>query len=277
MFRINFRFYSVRIGITFQTSLFLLLWLLSYTVCSGQNRGARGLVSFGPSSGLADDTLYLDINQDIAVQLLPFDDIMKVAVAHSPLIKYQNEVGNSLNSAYQVAKVQILQNVSGFANYSTGNQSIISSGTTTITGRDALGQIANGYRVGVDVRVPLYELFGRKHQVRQAYSNYRASVIQKETIELELKRDMIGVYQDMITTQQLLKYRLIDEQASLTALRVAEVEIQKGRITADALANITSRYVQAKTSSEQIKGDFLKNVHYFEALVGMPIQRLKRN
>ncbi|WP_461128331.1 TolC family protein [Spirosoma aerophilum] len=242
-----------------------------------QSKGARGLVSFGTSAGLADDTLYLDINQDIAVQLLPFEDIMKVAVAHSPLIRYQNEVSNSLSSSYEVSKLQILQNIGGFANYSSGNQSIISSGTTTITGRDALGQIANGYRVGVDVRLPIYELFGRKHQVRQAYSNYRASVVQREVVELQLKRDLIGIYQDMITTQQLLKVNLIDEQASLTSLRVAEVEIQKGRITAETMATITSHYVQAKNASEQVKGSFLKNVHYFEALVGMPVQRLKRN
>ncbi len=273
----KFRFWGVPSGVTFQVSLLLLIGLFLTSVCFGQIKGARGMVSFGSSSGLADDTLYLDIDQDVAVQLLPFDDLMKVAVVHSPLLKYQSEVSNSLNSSYRVAKVQILQNVAGFANYSTGTQSIVSSGTTTITGRDALGQIANGYRVGVDVRLPLYELFGRKHQVRQAYSNYRASVIQKEIIELELKRDLIGIYQDMITTQQVLKVRLIDEQASLTALRVSEIEIQKGRTTSDAMAIVTSRYVQAKTSSEQSKGDFLKNVHYFEALVGMPIQRLKRN
>ncbi|AUD03910.1 TolC family protein [Spirosoma pollinicola] len=277
MFRINSSVFTVKFGFQVRTSLFLIIGLLAFTASFGQSRGGRGLVSFGPSSGLADDTLYLDINQDIAVQLMPFDDIMKVAVAHSPLIKYQNEVSNSLSSSYEVAKVQILQNVAGFANYSTGTQSIISSGTTTITGRDALGQIANGYRVGVDVRLPLYELFGRKHQVRQAYSNYRASVVQKEILELQLKRDLIGIYQDMITTQQLLKINLIDEQASLASLRVAEAEIQKGRITAENMATITSRYVQAKSASELVKGNFLKNVHYFEALVGMPIQRLKRN
>jgi outer membrane protein TolC len=265
------------IAVLLQTSFFLVVSLFLYTASFAQNKGARALVSFGTSAGLADDTLYLDIDQDIAVQLLPFEDIMKVAVAHSPLIRYQNEVSNSLSSSYEVAKLQILQNIGGFANYSNGNQSIISSGTTTITGRDALGQIANGYRVGVDVRLPIYELFGRKHQVRQAYSNYRASVVQREVVELELKRDLIGIYQDMITTQQLLKVNLIDEQASLTSLRVAEVEIQKGRITAETMATITSHYVQAKNATEQVKGNFLKNVHYFEALVGMPVQRLKRN
>ena len=276
MFNLKFHFLSLQPGSAVRGGLFFVLILVSFTISNGQNRSARGLVSFGASSGLAEDTLFLDVNQDIAVQLLPFDDVMKIAVSHSPAIKYQNEVTNGLNSAYQGSKVQILQNIAGFGNYSTGNQAIVSSGNASITGRDALGQLSNGYRVGVDVRLPIYELFGRKHQVRQAYSNYRASIIQKDIIELQLKEQLIGIYQDMITTQQMLKALLLDEQASLTALRVAEVEIQKGRITADAMAMVTSRYVQAKTASEQAKGNFLKNVHYFEALVGVPIQRLKR-
>ncbi|GAB3947717.1 hypothetical protein GCM10028805_20480 [Spirosoma harenae] len=235
------------------------------------------MVSFGASSGFAEDTLYLDINQDVAGQLLPFDDLFKVAVVHSPLVKYQNEVVNSLGESYEVTKLQILQNVSGFANYSGGNQLLVSSGGTTLPGQGTLGQITNGYRVGVDVRIPLYEFFGRKHQVKLANANYKAAIHQKETVELQLKRDLIGIYQDMITTQQLLKILLIDEQASLTSLRVGEVEIQKGQITADMMASITTRYVQAKTASEQAKGNFLKNVRYFETLMGMPIQRLKRN
>ncbi len=256
---------------------FLLIGLVVTTISYGQNRSARGLVSFGPSAGLADDTLYLDVNQDIAVQLLPFEDVLKIAVAHSPLIKYQAEVANSLNSSYSIAKTQILQNVSGYGNYSGGNQAIVSSGGTTLNGRDAIGQIANGYRVGVDVRITLYDLFGRKHQIKQAYSNYRAAVIQKDVTELQLKRELVTVYQDMITTQQVLKIRLIDEQASLAAYRIAESEIQKGKINAEMLAGATSRYVETKSITEQVKGEFLKNVHQFEALVGVPIQRLKRN
>lgn len=264
-------------------ALFALLGLLTNSVCSAQTVGARRLVSFGPSAGLTDDTLYLDIDQDIAVQLLPFDELMKVAVQHSPLIKFQNEVSNSLHSEYGISKTQILQNMTGFANYAGGNQTILATGGTSApTGGPArlgetIGQIANGYRVGVDLRVSLYDLFGRKHQIRQAQANYRASVLQKETVEMQLKRELITVYQDMITAQQVLKLRLVDEQASLAAYRIAEIEIQKGRINADVMAGTTSRYIETKAVSEQVKGDFLKNVRYFETLVGVPVQRLKRN
>ena len=125
----NIRLRSTSTPFIYRISFFFLLTIGSITLCAGQNRGARGLVSFGASSGLAGDTLYLDINQDIAVQLLPFEDLMKVAITHSPAIRYQGEVANSLNEAQEVAKVQILQNVAGFANYSTGNQALITSGT----------------------------------------------------------------------------------------------------------------------------------------------------
>ncbi len=234
------------------------------------------MVSFGQSAGLKNDTLYLDINQDIAVQLLPFDDLVRIAIAYSPLLKYQTEISHSLNSVYEISKKQILQNASAFGNYSAGNQSILSTGGS-LTSRDPIGQIANGYRFGVDVRVSLFDLFGRKHQIEQAYSNYRASVIQKDVVELQLRRELIMLYQDMITAQQVLKVRLMDDQASLTALRIAENDVQKGQATAEVLANATNRYAQAKAISEQVKGEFLKNVHFFETIMGVPIQRLKRN
>ena len=281
---LSLRSLPARIG--YQAGFLVVLSFALASLSYGQSRGARGMVSFGSAAGLADDTLYLDINQDIAVQLLPFDDLMKIAVSHSPLIRYQDEVANSLSAAERVARVQILQNVAGFGNYSVGNQSLTGPGLGTQvqvpgqtpgqTSGTSL-QLSNGYRVGVDVRFPLFELFGRKHLIRQANANYKAAVIQKETIELEIKRELITIYQDMITAQQLLKILLIDEQASLTALRVGESAIQKAQITADALSMTTSRYVQAKAASEGAKGNFLKNVRYFEALVGLPIQRLKRN
>ena len=272
------KFYVYRLPMSAlrQIGLLILFGLFSSSICSAQTVGGRRLVSFGPSAGLTDDTLYLDIDQDIAVQLMPFDELIKVAVRYSPVMRYQDEVSNSLQSSYKISKVQILQNASGYTGYSGGNQSILATGGRSKLG-EPIGEIANGYRVGVDLRVSLYDLFGRKHQIRQAYSNYQASLLQKETIGQQLKRELITVYQDMITAQQVLKLRLIEEQASLAAYRIAEVELQKGRINADLMANATSRYVQTKSGSEQVKGDFLKNVRHFETLMGVPIQRLKRN
>jgi len=255
-------------------SLLFLLTILSSLNCLAQRPNPRNRVSFGQSVGMMNDTTFLDVDQDIAVQLMLFDDLVRIALSYSPIMKYQGEIINSLNSGRNLAKVQILQNASGFANYSGGNQSLVTMGLNQRG--DQLGQIANGYRAGVDLRISLYDLFGRKHLLKQADANYRASIVQKDIIELQLRREMITIYQDMITAQQVLKYRLMDEQSALAALRIIEAENQKGRVTSEVFATATNRYVETKVITEQVKGDFLKNVHQFESLVGVPIQRMKR-
>lgn len=252
-------------------NLLILLIILSALDCVAQQRNR---VSFGQSVGIMKDSTFLDVDQDIAVQLMPFDDLVRIAAAYSPAMKYQTEFINSLSSSRELSKVQILQNASAFANYSGGNQTLLTRGVNQPG--DPLGQLANGYRVGVDLRVSLYDIFGRKHLLKQADANYRASVIQKDILELQLRREMIVIYQDMITAQQILKYRLMDEQSALAALRIAETENQKGRLTSDAFSLATNRYVETKVVTEQVKGEFLKNVHQFESLVGVPIQRMKR-
>lgn len=244
--------------------------LLVIIICYSQTSNAqKSLVSAPPN-----DTLYFNFNQDISTQLLPFEELTKLAVANSPLVKYENQISISESAVYQQAKTQILHTASGFVNYSTGNQGII---PTTKSAPDAIGQISNGYRVGVSLQISLQDIFGRKHQLQQARSNYDAAVIRKEVIQLQVKRELITVYQDLLTAQRILKVRLQDEQNALAALRVAEIELQQRKIEPNELANISNRYTTIKSSAEQVKGELLKSFYQLEALVGVPIQQLKRN
>lgn len=247
--------------------------LLSPNLCNGQRVKPTNAAPPTTEATVLPDTLYLDFSQDIATQLLPFEDLLKLAVAYSPIIKFGNELAVSQQATYRLSKINILRNAEGFINYSSGNQAIVSS---LYLGGDPLGQITNGYRGGASLSVSLYDLFGRKQQIRQAYANYRSAELQKSVSELQVKREMIEIYQNMLTSQRILKVRLQDEQASFTAFQVAEAEAQQGRKDPEAWANSSQRYAQTKTIAEQARGDFLKNVYFLEAMVGVPIQQLKR-
>lgn len=256
----------------------------------GQRTGARGMVAFGKAQGLAADTLFMDPNQDIAVQLLPFEQLMKIALTNSPAMRYQRELINITDASTQLAKAQILQNISAGGGYAWSNQSLVGGTSVTPTEPGTGGptgpgstnastqslQLTNGYRAGIDLRISLFDLFGRKHQIRQAQANHRAAEAQLSVLELQLRQQLIQVYQDIITVQQILKLRLMEEQVALTAYRIAEADLQKGKATATEFAAATTQYAQTKALSEQLKGDFLKQVHLFEALMGVPLQRLKR-
>ena len=244
--------------------------MLLSSVSYGQFTGVRTTIP--KPKVLPGDTFQLDLTKDVAVQLMPFDDIFELAVSRSPVVKYQDAVTSSLSSAHQLSKLEILNRATGFVNYSTGNQAILSTGET----KGTLGQITNGYRAGVNLQVSLFDLFGRPQQIKLAQANLQAALMQKETIKLQLKHELITVYQDLVTAQQVLKVRLQDEQTALTAYQVAEAESRQGGTRKpEDLSNAYSRYAQAKTISEEAKGAFIKNAYYLEAIVGVPLQQLR--
>ncbi|KAA9357761.1 TolC family protein [Larkinella humicola] len=249
------------------------LCLFIHPLLFGQTTVPTTQTPAGQAVSAPNDTLYLDITQDLSTQLLPFEEIYKLALARSPLIRLENESIITQNADYKLSKIQILESATGFTNYSFGNQAILSN---TSFGADALGQIANGYRTGVGLQISLYDLFGRGHKIRQARANYQSAVIKKEIAELQLKKDLVTIYQDLMTSQRVLKIRIQDEQAAFAVYRIAEADSQQGRIDPKSMATASNGYAQTKSIAEQARGEFLKNVFYLEATVGVPIQQLKR-
>lgn len=233
----------------------------------------RPEVVITPADGLPIDSMTFDFNRDIAIQLVPFEEMYKLALAYAPSVKFEGAVSSAQLSAYQLSKLQVLQNVTGFANYSTGNQAILSTGTNAT---DQLGQISNGYRAGVNVAISIHDLFGRPQQIRLARANYEATRERRRTAEILLKRDLFNLYQDLILAQRVLQVRLRDDQASLAAFRIAEVELQKGKIAPETHAFNSNRYAETRTTVEQAKTQFTKSIYALELMVGVPIHQLKR-
>ena len=97
-------------------------WLLSPTILFAQRPE-----SLPAAVSTASDTLYLDVSRDLGAQLVPFDDIYKIAVGKSPLVRLENEIITTQNVDYKLSKIAILQTATGFTNYSFGNQAILSN------------------------------------------------------------------------------------------------------------------------------------------------------
>lgn len=240
-----------------------------------------GLFFFNPSlqaqlappagGGVATDTAQFDLDRDLSDQLLPFDSLYQAALRFSPTLRYQNALVDSRLESYRYTKVLVLDGVYPFVNYAQGNQSLTATGTTPTEGL----QLSNGYRWGINVQVPLSELIGRRARTHEARANYRAALAQKDVEALTLKRDLITLYQNLLTAQRILKVRLHDEQIALAAYRVAEVEVQQGKSTPTHLAQVSSIYSITKSYAERERGDLLINFFQLEALVGLPIQTLK--
>ncbi len=243
-------------------------WLFGLTVFSNLTLMAQSPASKG--SVLVSDTAYFDMNKDLTEQLVPFDEIYQAALRYSPLLQVQNAVSDSKMENYRYTKVLVLDNIYPFVNYSQGNQTLVATGTNPTDGL----QLSNGTRWGVNVQIPLTSIFGRRNLVQQAKADYRVTQAQKGVIALALKRELIVIYQNLVVAQRTMQVRLRDEQVTLTAYRVAEVETQQGKTTPDQLAHISNAYTVTKTYAERARGDFMISFYDLEALVGVPLQSL---
>ncbi len=216
------------------------------------------------------DTILLDVSKSLADQLLPFDSLYEIAVRHSPLVRFEEAMVDGKVASLSLSKVAVLQVVSPFFTYATGNQAYLNTGTVA---SDFLQSI-NGRRMGINIQVPVSELLGRRHKINQMRAELSAASARKDISKLELKRDLNRTYQGLLTAHRLLGIRIRDAQLAMMAYRVAEVEMQQGKISAANLASSSNVNAIAQHNVEKERGDMLSFLYDMVALVGVDLAQL---
>lgn len=236
-------------------------------IAKSKSGSSASTVNFPKSS----DTVRFDLSKDLAEQLVPFEEVYQIALMHSPALRYENAMVDIKNSIANYTKIAILQNIGGLVTYSRGNQLTIGSGTSNFD----FAQTSNGYGIGMRLQLPLSEVVGRRYKLQQTRSDYQASLAQREVAKLGLKRELNRVYQGLLTSQRTLRIRLRDEQAMLMAFRIAEVDMQQGKISPADYARYSNQYASGQIGSEQQRGDFMLSFRDLEILVGVPMIQLQ--
>ncbi len=239
---------------------------------------ASGSIKPGTMSSIAtesvpksSDTVRFALNKDLIEQLISFEDIYQIAVSNSPALRFENAMVDMKASIANYTKVAILQTVSGFASYSRGNQLLVGSGSSSFD----FSQNSNGYRTGLGIQLPLSEVVGRRYKIQQSRSEYQGSLAQRDVAKMGLKRELNRVYQALLTSQRTLRIRLRDEQAALMAFRIAEVDVQQGKIDPADYARYSNQYAIAQVVSEKERGEFMTNFRDLEIIVGVPMIQLQ--
>ncbi len=216
------------------------------------------------------DTALLDVSKSLAEQMLPFDQIFQLALEHSPAVRFEDAMVEGKVANLRVTKVLILQGVSPFFTYASGNQAYLNTGSVS---SDFI-QLANGHRFGVNIQLALSEVVGRRFRINQMQSELKAANARREMSKVELQRDLNRSYQATMTSHRLLGIRIRDAQSALISFRIAEVEMQQGKITSVAFASISNVMAIAQANVEKERGDFLTYLYDMVALTGVPLAAL---
>ncbi len=225
----------------------------------------------GVESRPVSDTGHFDISRELASQLLSFEGIYQIALQHSPAVRLENAVIDTKASIINYTKVAVLQNLSPFVNYSRGNQLLVGSGSSSFD----FAQVSNGYRMGINLQLPMSDVVGRRYKLQQGRAELQGALAQRDLAKLALKRELNRVYQTLITAQRMLRIRLRDEQAALMMYRVAEVNMQQGKLDPADYARSSNQYSLAQITTEKERGEFMAAFRDLEILVGVRMIQLQ--
>jgi len=243
--------------------LAFLFLLTNSSFCYGQTAGLPQKAA----SALPDEQL------DLQRQLLPLDSIIAIAVKHSPTVKFQQDVIDADEAQVEFTRKQWSNNVIGFVNYSGGNQSIVSADNQT-PGAIASTNISTGIRVGIQVNLPLFELVGRKSQVKVAKFQLNSATSKKEESEQSIKTLVVQFYYNLLHANNLLAIRNEAKQSTINQYQIAEKEFKDGIIDVGELSRLKTIEINASADFEDAKRQFSTLYGQIEPTIGVPVARL---
>lgn len=215
----------------------------------------------------------LDEKSDLQSQILPLDSIIEIAIKKSFSVKFQDDLIDAAKYQVDFAKRVWTNNIVGFVGYTAGNQNLISASNQNANTLDATNT-TNGYRMGVQINLPLYEFVGRKSRVNLYKSQFNSTVNKKaETIQ-ELKKEVIQTYYSMLYYNNLVNIRSESKQTTINQYLIAQKQFKDGLIDIAELSRLKTIEVNSKADFEEAKRQFSTLYFLFENLVGVPMQQL---
>ena len=212
----------------------------------------------------------LDSSLSLAFTLPPLDSLMELAVRNHPATQLNQAMADASFEKWKVQKRSWSTNVSGFYNYSLGNQSLLISGTA----QSDITNIANGYRYGVNLALPLAELVQRGPRVKAAKAEYDASLYKVDDVGNVIRRQVVEEYYNLLAAQEMLQIKTkayesakINERMSQQAYRDGSIGVLEYTRVLEMTGTAESEYILARR-------DFNTVYKQFEVLIGTPLSTL---
>jgi len=216
-------------------------------------------------------TVY-NFNTQVSIeeQLPSLDSLIAIAISFHPTIKLNEALIGSATSRVNLAKKSWSSLIRGYLDYGYGNQAIIATGPN---GGD-LSNIANGYRAGANLSIPLSEIYTRKDRINLQKTELEATYYKTREMELVIATQVVEEYNMLITSQRLLNIRYAMLQKAKSNLAQMELEYISGNIDGGIFTRNAEIYTIAQSEYENARRNFMTASQKLEILLGTPLSQL---
>ncbi len=243
-------------------------WILFFLValCLGLSP------AYGQSPAADNSLRAFDLNTDINLQLPPLDSLIILAVEQHPTIRLNQELEGAAQRRVDLAAKTWTNMIGAFFNYGYGNQNLVAAGSSN----SDLVSIANGYRVGVNVSVPLSEFATRRDRISLQKHELEATRLKTSEMALVISEQIIDEYYNLLSAQRLMRIRGGMQEASRNNLMLAEQDYRSGNTEVTNYARMMEIYTIAQAEYEIARKGFFVAYSKLELVLGVPLHTLYR-
>ncbi|WP_114750618.1 TolC family protein [Pleomorphovibrio marinus] len=213
-----------------------------------------------------------NLNLGIERQLPTLDSLIEMSLSYHPTIKLNEALIGSAESRVKIEKKSWSNLVRGYFDYGYGNQAIVATGSQATD----LSNIANGYRAGANVSIPLSEIFTRKDRIRYQEQELLATYHKTQEMELVIANQVIEQYNNLLLAQKLINIRFEMQQKAKNNLVQLELEYVSGDIEGTSYVRNAEIYAIAQSEYENARANFMVASQKLEVLLGRPLSEIRR-
>lgn len=211
-----------------------------------------------------------NLQLNIEDQLPSLDSLIQIAISYHPTVKLNEALIGSANARINLAKKSWSTLLRGYLDYGYGNQAIIATGPD---GGD-LSNIANGYRAGANLSIPLSEIYTRKDRINLQKSELEATYYKTREMELVIATQIVEEYNMLVTGQRLMNIRYQMQQKAKINLEQMELEYVSGNIDGGIYTRNAEIFTIAQSEYENAKRNFMTAAQKLEILLGLPLSQI---
>ncbi|MFY7829694.1 MAG: TolC family protein [Flectobacillus sp.] len=198
--------------------------------------------------------------------LPPLEEIIDLAIQHSPALKQQDEQIKKADQQYLIQKRQWTNGLSLGTNYSAGNQSLLVQQADGSL--EAFSNFNNGYRFAVGATFSIQSILSQKNITKIAKAEKTIAQESKNMVTDQIKNEVIAKYYAVISAHEALKVAIEMKTSTLVNKKMAEREFAEGQINVADMAKILESTANISVAYENAKQTFIMNVRLLEVLIG---------
>ena len=210
--------------------------------------------------------------------LPPLQKVLDYAAINSPIVKEQEAMSEHFGETEKITHKLWMDKVFMDLGAQRANNGAVLNVNNNISESEFNSlsfQNLNSLRLGVAVRLSLYDGFARKNLIKQAQYRKIASEQHTQYLKQEVKFRIIEAYKDAQLAFKLLNIKADKKYALFIQKEMAEKEFQQSQIHISELSRVTELSSNAYAEFEQASNNYEKLYLQLEILIGVPLSSLK--